>query len=392
MAAPVNNFEAKCRDLEDVICSCFPEDLDPDDDKTTMARCIVGYLLQPIVPQGDERERQLESGLSKVIFCEFTCDNLYIITGSSSGSLKIWNFETCELVDKVRGSPDLICSLSHHGEYVSYNERDRILTVLEIATCSAVVQLKGHQGKILCSAWSRDNEFIITGGYDRIVKIWEFSTGECVNNLEGHFGYITVIKTTEKDEYLITASDDRSLRIWDFFNGECLHICGEHTGWISSIVISQDQRFVISGSIYVLDRSIKVWDILTGELVYDLSSHGDSTKLITTYDDVLISAGDKNMIYVWDLTQGKLKNMIEIGVTKAKITSFITVDNTLGVVGGMYGKLDLWNINKGKRTKKYKNTGSKDVINALGISHNGWLVACTNGTSNCRLWNVYQPS
>eukprot|EP00492_Amphilonche_elongata_P003018 TRINITY_DN3314_c0_g1_i1.p1 TRINITY_DN3314_c0_g1~~TRINITY_DN3314_c0_g1_i1.p1 ORF type:complete len:128 (+),score=1.24 TRINITY_DN3314_c0_g1_i1:93-476(+) len=60
--------------------------------------CLVEFLRRLVHPQGN----QLESGLSKVIFCQFTCDNLYVITGSSSGSLKIWDFQTTKLVDKVR--------------------------------------------------------------------------------------------------------------------------------------------------------------------------------------------------------------------------------------------------------------------------------------------------
>lgn len=350
-----------------------------------IASTIVGFLRQQIRPRGTE----LESGLSKVIFVQFTCDNLYILTGSSSGSLKIWDFEQSVLSNKVRGVPELIVSLSHNGEWVSYNNTNTTLSILEIATCTEVMLLKGHEKKILCSTFSRSNEIVITGGYEKSIKLWELESGECLDTLEGHTGYITVLRCTENDRRLISASDDRSIKIWEFHSGQCLYTCGTHVGWISSFVITNDQRYVITGSIYVKDLTIKVFDIETGKSVCNLDEHGDSTKLLLCKGNTLVSAGEKNMIYVWDLEKQKLVNMLEIGTPKYKVTSFCLINKTLGCVGGTYGKLDFWNLSKaGKRLQKYKLTGGKDQISALDISHSGVLVACTNGTSNCRLWDL----
>jgi len=364
-----------------------------NDPSSTIAAVIVDFMRALVKPQSD----QLESGLSKIIFCEFTCDNLHFITGSSSGSLKIWNFETCELVDKVRGCADLSSTLSHHGEWVTYNETAQVLTVLEVATVKPVCQFRDTSGRIICNTFSRSNEYVLTGGHGRVVNVWSMETKKLVRTLSGHTGFITVLKCTHNDKELISAADDRTLRIWDLHTGRCKHVCGQHSGWISSIAITSDQRFVVSGSVYVMDRTVKVWNIETGECVHNLEDHGDSTKLICTYDNTVITAGEGNFIYVWDLEKGQLENMIQMA-SKTKITCYCSISDSKGVIGGYYGKLDLWSITKTKRLKKNKLQdgmifGAKDVnkvvITAVDVSHQGYVVACTNGTSNCRIWYIH---
>merc|ERR550534_473016 len=220
--------------------------------------CIVEFLRCLVQPRGNE----LESGLSKVIFCQFTCDNLHVITGSSSGSLKVWDFQTTKLVDKVRGVADLSVCLSHHGEWVSYNAENDLLSVLEVATVKPVAKFRA-KGRIITSCFSRSNELVIIGGHDRTVQVYSMETQERVHSLKGHDGFITVLRCTENDRQLISASDDRTIRIWNLKTGECIHKCGEHKGWISPFAITEDQKKVVTGSIYVLDRAMKVFDIET---------------------------------------------------------------------------------------------------------------------------------
>lgn len=284
-------------------------------------------------------------------------------------------------------------ALSHHGEWVTYNEQPELLTVLTVANVKPFIQFK-CTGRIITNTFSRSNELVIVGGHDRSVQVFSMKNGKRVHTMRGHDGFITVLKCTYCDRELISAADDRTIRIWDLKTGECLHRCGEHTGWISTIGITSDQTRVITGSVYVLDRYLKVWDIKTGKELYTLKGHNDSTKLLYTCKDTLVTAGDRNTLYVWDLQQGHLKNMVDIGPSRTKITCYVCVDESHGVIGGYNGKLDLWDIFKEKRIKKNKlsSIGAKDVskvvITAIDVSRNGYLVACTNGTSNCRIWHL----
>jgi len=318
---------------------------------------------------------------------------LHVITGSSSGSLKVWDFQTTKLVDKVRGVADLSVCLSHHGEWVSYNAENDLLSVLEVATVKPVAKFRA-KGRIITSCFSRSNELVIIGGHDRTVQVYSMETQERVHSLKGHDGFITVLRCTENDRQLISASDDRTIRIWNLKTGECIHKCGEHKGWISTFAITEDQKKVVTGSIYVLDRAMKVFDIESGEEIHTLKGHNDNAKIMCTYNNTLVTAGDRNTVYVWDLKAGTIKSMVDIGPSRTKITCYCSVSPSLGVIGGYNGKLDLWNILKEKRMKKNKLSGAKDVtkvvITAIDVSHQGYLVACTNGTSNCKIWNLFE--
>lgn len=49
--------------------------------------------------------------------------------------------------------------------------------------------LRGHEGNIHDSGWSRDGRFFATSGYDGVVRTWETAGGRLLAVLTPHTGY-----------------------------------------------------------------------------------------------------------------------------------------------------------------------------------------------------------
>jgi len=363
------------------------------DELISISRFILEFLRALVRPRGE----MLDTGLSRGVYGKFTCDNLYYITGSSTGSLKIWDFQTCKLVDKVRGCPDLVLAMSHHGEYIGYNDSPERFHIITIATLKLVKKLK-TKGKILAACFSRCNNFVCIGGSGQVIECHEWETKTVLRQYKGHKGYITQVRCTHHDKELISASDDRTIRIWDFKTGTCLHCCGEHVGWINDFLITKDQTRVITASIYILDHWIRIWNIKTGTKLMAMNNHKSATGNMACIGDLLITTGDRNRVYIYDLKTGRLKSVLDIGPMRTRITTFGLFNNNAFIVGGYAGLFSLWDLHREKLLKRDEipkkcivvdsKEQAKITFTAHDVSRQGYVVSCSNGTANCHIWDL----
>lgn len=138
-----------------------------------------------------------------------------IISGDSSGTLKIWDFDG---------------TLENSFEY----------------DC----------GSILCICCSRDSRYIIFGATDNLIRVVDSVNGKIINILKDHNDYITSVFCTFDEKFIISGSNDETIKIWKLKNGKLLQTLNGHTKGVESVVQSQDLSFIVSSS---ADFTIKIW-------------------------------------------------------------------------------------------------------------------------------------
>lgn len=157
-------------------------------------------------------------------------DNGVVYTGSSDGSIRVW-----ERVDKER---------KH----------------------SLVTTLEKHKSTVNALALNDDGSLLFSGGCDRSIVVWERGKNDhhvvFVEALWGHTG--AVLCLIYVDGLLVSGSADRTVRIWqrgkENYYG-CMAILEGHEKPVKSLVGFSRSNGVVSICSGSLSGEIKVWDI-----------------------------------------------------------------------------------------------------------------------------------
>ena len=77
--------------------------------------------------------------------------------------------------------------------------------------------LIGHEGNIMCLAFTPDSKKIVSSGRDKTIRIWDISSGAIVGEpLKGHDYGIRSVAVSPNGKMLISVScDDWKIKFWD---------------------------------------------------------------------------------------------------------------------------------------------------------------------------------
>ena len=92
--------------------------------------------------------------------------NLFSVSEGGS-NIKIWNFETCQILHDFHAHDKLIfcVCLSLNGEYIVSASMDHTLRIWNTKTKQLLQTLKGHKQRVICCSISPNNEFIVSGNF-----------------------------------------------------------------------------------------------------------------------------------------------------------------------------------------------------------------------------------
>ena len=131
---------------------------------------------------------------------------------------------------------------------------DRTVHVWNLETGELVQVLKGHMRCV--RALQFDDAKLVTGSMDNTLKIWNYHTGQCIRTLQGHTDGVVSLHFDSR--ILVSGSADKNLKVWNFLTGECFTLHG-HTDWVNQVNIHR-QSMVVSASD---DTTIGIWDLNT---------------------------------------------------------------------------------------------------------------------------------
>jgi WD40 repeat protein len=111
----------------------------------------------------------------------FSSDSRRLATSGDGNTVKIWDVQTGELLNTLRGNSGDICA------------------------------------DICAVAFSPDDRWIAAAGEDSTVRIWDGRTKELLRTLRGHTGLVSSLAFayTPNGRLLISGSRDHTAKIWD---------------------------------------------------------------------------------------------------------------------------------------------------------------------------------
>jgi WD40 repeat protein len=155
----------------------------------------------------------------------FSPNGHHIISGSSDGSIRVWNAQMGE---------------------------------------TAAGPFTGPTSWVRSVAFLPDGQHIVSGSEDRSIRVWNAKTGEtAAGPFTGHTSLVSSVAFSPDGQHIVSGSEDRSIRVWNAITREtAAGLYTGHTGWVRSVAFAPDGQHIISGS---SDGLICIWNAEMGE-------------------------------------------------------------------------------------------------------------------------------
>lgn len=234
-----------------------------------------------------------------------------------------------------------------------------------------------HKDEIRVFGFSSDNKWFASGSWDNLVILWKILDIEGKKSIEkhhilkGHSHGITSLKFCEEDRYIVSGSKDGTIKIWEIFSGKCIFTLNHKGSKVFSIDIAPKIDYILSAG---EDRKIIVWKIIKDrnknwikieEAKIIKSEMGPKEKIhvikVNSHLPIFASAGDENIIYIWDFPTGKLKYMLE-GHQKVIYTIDFHPSLPYLISGGKEKNIFIWNLETKKVIRKIQTDSSTIFI------------------------------
>ncbi len=180
-------------------------------------------------------------------------DDLIYSVSTGSRQILVFDRRTGSLKFTIEGSESNLTwiSLGPEGQIFS-GSTDGTIKIWDKQSVHGIKTLRGHKAQI--QSLFIDDQVIFSGSSDNTLRMWNASTGENLKILKAHpINGITCIAVI--DDRVYTGSQDKRLRFWSISEGECIQVVKAHEGKITGIFAVDDRVFTSS-----TDRKLKMWD------------------------------------------------------------------------------------------------------------------------------------
>ncbi len=325
----------------------------------------------------------MQGHLAPVNSVSFSPNGKYIISGSTDGTVKIWETQTGKnLKTIVHGTCVVSVAFSpackndpvggkyiiSSGQYWKANDTIKLWdtkTGKEIRT----FQCRENINEI---AFSPNGNYIVAalGDYDyksqklRRLRLWETSTGKEVKTFTGHTGSVTSVDFSADGKYIVSGSDDETLKLWEFQTGKEVRTFQGHESNVTSVTFSPNNKYIISGS---WDHKIKLWETSTGKELRTFTKyrHTSHSGFVTSIDfspdgKYFVSGSEDETLKLWhieyidpdEIYKNKDVETFENNVSKIHFVTFSNSGKYIASCG--YSNYSLWNCQTG-RVRKFFN-------------------------------------
>lgn len=299
------------------------------------------------------------------------------------------NVHQLELVAEIRSEDGINSNVafSPDDRWLVAGSSTGIIHVWDVATGDEVAVLAGHTSRVRSIAFSPDGNLLASGSWDKTVILWDTATWTPIRTLLGHEHYVSQVAFSPDGTLL--ASGGIPLIVWDVGTGEPLYTIN------ASGLIPEDLEFSPDGSLLASahgETDFFLWDALDGSLVHVLVGETTTSHVAFSAEGMLaagsssFSAGDMNplgQILFWDPWLGT-----PLGATQenaATLAMTFTVDSSLLITCGWVGNdMLFWRTTDGMRI--WELTGHARTAYTLALSNDGTLLASGDLDGRILIW------
>jgi WD40 repeat protein/serine/threonine protein kinase len=135
-----------------------------------------------------------------------------VLTGSHDGMLRVWDARSGTIKATLNCAVGKLLALAFGGSSKRIAVAGSSLRIRQGG--GTFTDVNGHQGPILCLAFSADGSMLVSGGSDGTVRLWRAEDGEELRCLTGHQGAVRGVAVSPDGRVVFSGGVDGTIRRW----------------------------------------------------------------------------------------------------------------------------------------------------------------------------------
>src|SRR5437773_5440109 len=321
----------------------------------------------------------------------FSPDERLLASGSTDGSVKLWDVESGAALWSGRQASTILCvAFASDGGLLASGGLDATVRLWD-PKLGTLLQDVPHPGPVSALAWSRDGHLLATGDFAGTIRLWEIGPSRpatCVESLVGHSSWVWGLAFAPDESLLASASWDGSVKLWELGEAGSFRLCQTlvgHTQQVQPVAWSPDGGTLASGS---WDHTIRLWDAQQGSARVVLQGHRAAVHGLAFTPDSrsLLSGSPDGTLRLWEVERGQCVRVLE-GYDACLYDLDWSPDGIQLASAGSESVVSLWQVESlGGGVPRGVLRGHGWTVDGVAWSPDGGVLASSGWDNAIRLW------